>query len=464
MNQSSGSVDARFPRWQSRGMLLLVVVATWMNALPGPFQFDDWWAVQGNASVASLTAWWNALPGIRPLLKLSYALNSMLSSQAWGFHLFNLAVHATNALLVQALARRWLAALAPAHVHREFAAFATALLFALHPAATEAVTYISGRSVSLMALFALASLLALTPDPSDPEARQRPWWSATLFAIALAVRETAVIVPFAWLLFAWCARNSARDALSVLRGQALVLAIAAIAIAATPGYRSFFAWSLETRSWHEQWLGQIQAHAYLLGHTVLALQTNVDPDLRVPAGWTATLALKAMLLAAIVFFAASQRSRRPWLAFGLIWYFLHLLPTNSLLPRFDLANDRHLYLALIGPAFALGVLLASPRNRTAGGIVLAALALLFGATTVLRNHDYRSELALWNATVADSPMKARPRVNLGIARQLAGDDAGAERAYLCALALDPTHQQAKNNLAVLRAGRISPSPADCSPP
>ena len=467
MTASAGADEARIPAWLARGILLLAIAAAWSNALPAPFQFDDWWVIHGNASVASISAWWNALPGIRPLLKLSYALNSSVSTQACGFHLFNLVVHAFNALLVHALARRWLAALAPVVVARDFAAFGTALLFALHPATTEAVTYISGRSISLMACFALASLLVLTPDASNPEARQRPWLSATLFAIALAVRETAVIVPFAWLLFAWCAGLSRREALIALRGQGLVLILAAIAVAMTPGYHSFFAWSLDTRSLHEQLLGQIQAHAYLLGHTLLGLQTNIDPDVRVPASWTAMLALKAVLLAAIAVFAASQRARRPWLAFALIWYFLHLLPTNSLLPRFDLANDRHVYLALIGPAFALATALTIRRPRSVAGMVLAvlaALALLFGGMTVLRNHEYRSELALWQATVRDSPLKARPWVNLGVAREMAGDRTGAERAYLCALWLAPDYQQAKNNLAVLMTGAIAPRQEHCSLP
>lgn len=448
--------------WLPRAVLLLSVIAAYINALATPFQFDDWWAVHGNPSVASLGAWWDALPGIRPLLKLSLALNTMASPQPWGFHLFNLAVHATNALLVHVLARRWLAALAPDLAARDFAAFATALLFALHPATTEAVTYVSGRSISLMACFALASLLAITPDASG--GATKPWQSAFWFAAALAVRETAVIVPFAWLLFAWCAGLSRRDALATLRGQGLVLVVAALAAAVTPGYHSFLSWSLDTRSFGDQLLGQVEAHSYLAWHSLLGLQANIDPDVRVPDEWSVDIALEALALIAVAAFAILQRRQRPWLAFALLWYFLQLLPSNSLLPRFDLANDRHLYLALVGPASALGVLLVSQRSRAASGIALAALALLFGALTVLRNHDYRSELTLWNATVEDSPIKARPRVNLGISRQLGGDNAGAERAYLCALALDPSHQQAKNNLAVLRAGPISPSPTDCSPP
>lgn len=462
--KAAAAGDGASHSWLPPCVLMLVVAAAWSNALQAPFQFDDWWAVQGNASVASILAWWNALPGIRPLLKFSYALNSGLSPQAWGFHLFNLLAHAINVLLVHALAKRWLAALAPAVAARGFAAFAAALLFALHPATTEAVTYVSGRSVSLMATFAFASLLALTSDVSDAETSQRPWLSAALFALAIAVRETAVILPLIWLMFAACAGHSWRSALFALRGHAVVLAIAAIAIAATPGYHSFFSWSLDTRSLDEQLLGQIEAHFYLLSHTVLGLQTNIDPDIRVPLGWTMMLALKAGVLCTLLAAAAWQRRHRPWLAFALGWYFLQLLPTNSLLPRFDLANDRHAYLALVGPAFALAVVLAQRQARTVSSVALAMLGLLFGTMTILRNHEYRSELALWNATVEDSPAKARPRINLGVARGLAGDASGAERAYLCALALEPGSQQARNNLAVLKHGDIAPSSGQCSPP
>ena len=68
MTASAGADSTRIPAWLARGVLLLAVAAAWLNALPAPFQFDDWWAVHGKASVASVSAWWNALPGIRPLL------------------------------------------------------------------------------------------------------------------------------------------------------------------------------------------------------------------------------------------------------------------------------------------------------------------------------------------------------------------------------------------------------------
>jgi len=80
-----------------------------------------------------------------------------------------------------------------------------------------------------------------------------------------------------------------------------------------------------------------------------------------------------------------------------------------------------------------------------------AAGLSAGLATVRRNHDYRTELALWQATVRGSPNKPRPWINLGYARQLSGDGAGARRAYACALQLDPANAQAITNLAVLGA-------------
>lgn len=451
--------------WLPAIALGLAVALAYANALAGPFQFDDWWAVAGHPAQASLSAWWQALPGIRPLLKLSYTLNTIVSPGPFGFHLANVGLHAANTLLLWRLARHWLPALVPGLAQREFAAFASALLFALHPAATEAVTYISGRSVSLMALFALATWLAQANARARPMARWPQLATPLCFAAALATRETALLaVPLGGLLYAWCAGWSRRDAVRSLRSQFAVAVLALAAGALTPAYRSFFAWSLDTRDAAGQVLGQLLAHRHLLLHSALGLQANIDPDLRVPARFTPELGATALAIAALLALLLAQRRARPWLAFGGLWYGLQLLPTNSLLPRFDLANDRHLYLALVGPALVVAVVLAGCRWRHAARALLVALVLALATATVTRNRDYRSELALWQATVAASPAKARPRVNLGVARQHAGDLAGAERAYRCALALAPGHRQAAINLAVLATGPVSADRQLCTPP
>jgi len=437
------------------GLLALVLLA-YANALAGPFQFDDWWAIADTPATAGLAGWWRSLPGIRPLLKLSFALNAEFAATPFAYHAVNLALHAANALLVMALSGRLLPFLAPGHPRPALAAFATAALFALHPATTEAVTYLSGRSISLMALPYLAALVLLLrparPGPGTEIA------VALLFATALAVRETAVTLPAAAALCLWLRGETPRTIAFALRGMAIVLVLAALAAWLTPGYHSFFGWSLQTRDIGAQWLGQLEAHAYLISHPLLGLRTNIDPDLSVPD----SLAIRhVVLLAAAAIggvLAWRLRHARPWLLFALAWYLLHLLPSNSLLPRFDLANDRHLYLSLAGPALALATWLGGLRRERVASASLAALCLLLALATCRRNTDYLSELSLWQATVHDSPGKARPWTNLGYARQQAGDIDGARAAYACALQQDPGNRQAAINLAVLGPGD---SPEKC---
>lgn len=428
--------------------LLAAVALVYANSLAGPFQFDDYNVIVDNPSVHSLAAWWQSMPGIRPLLKLSHALNWAASPSPLGFHAVNLAVHGTNALLVWALARHWLAALARP-TRPEDAAWWLALLFALHPAATEAVTYISGRSVSLMALPYLASLLCF----AEGQRRGNRWLSALasplLFALALGVRETAVTLPAALFLLAWFGGASPRAALRGLGPHLGVLLLALAAALATGAYGRFLHYSLGTRGLFEQLLAQAEALRYLSAQALLVLPPDVDPDLRIPPGLdAATLAtLATAVLAAVL--ALLSRRRWPWLGFGIAWVALQLAPTNSLLPRFDLANDRHLYLALPGAALLLVVPLLQAGWRRAGRAALVALALCMGLLARQRNDDWRSELALWQATVQQSPAKARPWANLGWARQQAGDTEGARAAYECALALDPGHEQALVNRALL---------------
>ena len=81
-----------------------------------------------------------------------------------------------------------------------------------------------------------------------------------------------------------------------------------------------------------------------------------------------------------------------------------------------------------------------------GALLVAAVFL-----TVARNHDYRSEVALWERTALLSPDKPRVHNNLGYAWQLAGEPEKAARAYGEALRLDPDFPKARGNLEACRA-------------
>ena len=195
----------------ARAWLVLAVLAAYANSLAGAFQFDDYNVIVESAGVHSFAAWWQSMPGIRPLLKLSYAANWALDERAVGFSAVNLVVHAANTLLVLHLLRRLAPRLGVAAGAASSTAFIAALIFALHPAQTEAVTYISGRSVSLMALFAFASMWAWLRAEDGVRPAAWRFASAALFAAALAVKENAWILPLAYALWEALCETSRKD-------------------------------------------------------------------------------------------------------------------------------------------------------------------------------------------------------------------------------------------------------------
>ena len=428
------------PSWNERwraSLLAAAALAAYAGAFLGSFQFDDFNVIVHQQAVHSLGAWWDSMPGIRPLLKLSYALSwSAGGGREPAFHLVNVALHAANVLLVWAILRTLFERMGVGG--DGFAAFAAALFFALHPAHTEAVTYVSGRSVSLMAFFYLAAVLA--------HLRGAPRWaSPLLFALALGAKEVAATLPAALVLcaaldlrrpFRW------REALARTAPHWALLLAGFALMAALPRYREMLETSLALRAPLEQLELQLGALARHVGVLILAVPPNIDPQVpALPAG-----AVFAVLAAAGVGIALIRA--QPWYALALLWFLLHLAPTNSILPRLDAANDRQLYLASIGPLALAGFALSFlPRARWALATLLAAV---LAAGTILRNQDYRSEVALWRDTVRQSPGSARAWNNLGYALQLEGKEDAAVAAYRRALELDPEHVPAGVNLQGLR--------------
>jgi Flp pilus assembly protein TadD len=81
--------------------------------------------------------------------------------------------------------------------------------------------------------------------------------------------------------------------------------------------------------------------------------------------------------------------------------------------------------------------------------IASALLAAFLASSIARQLDYRSEIALWESSVALAPWNARGHNNLGYAYQLAGRAREARREYEAALVFDPQHAKARLNLRFL---------------
>ncbi|MEX2208331.1 MAG: hypothetical protein WEF50_19090, partial [Myxococcota bacterium] len=192
--------------------ILAVLSLVYARALPGPFVFDDRATIVENASLRSL---WPLGPVLaqppdlttsgRPLVALSFALDHALGGfDPRVFHATSLALHALCALLLAAVVRRTLAGPRLGErfaAHAGGLAFATALLFAVHPLASELACYASARTESLVTAFYLGALYAAIRARSSA----RPWgWVALAIAgsaLGMASKEVMASAPLVIALY-----------------------------------------------------------------------------------------------------------------------------------------------------------------------------------------------------------------------------------------------------------------------
>ncbi|HVY62247.1 MAG TPA: glycosyltransferase, partial [Planctomycetota bacterium] len=209
----------------------LAVLATFSNAFrAGAVHWDDDWLVFQNPALRSLDA--PALATMfdpraprtafgaqyEPLADLSYAVDG----QVFGWkdpRLFHI-----QGVLWHALAACVLFALLNAHARSSGLALVAALLFALHPATTEAVTWISGRRTAMSAALALAAALAWLRYRRGGGALPYAA-SLALAALACLAKQSGVATPAILALLDLTAREP-------VRGRRLAALLPHVALAA----------------------------------------------------------------------------------------------------------------------------------------------------------------------------------------------------------------------------------------
>lgn len=438
-----------------RDVLLLVAVAllAWSNAFEGAFVYDDA-NILNDPRLENPSAFAaHAGTMIRHATNLTFLADRMLWGEApAGFHLVNVLLHLGSALLVYAVVARLAAG-------RRGVAFWTAMLFVAHPIATETVTYVSGRATGLMTFAYLAALHLYL--------RGRHGLALAAFGVALLSKETAATFPLALLWVDFIARGYRGPPHARLRGGPPLraaflrghlpfwgLLAAFLALAAFhPRYGHLLDTSLAIRPVFENLVAQVNVVAYALTLFVLPDRLSLVHDLPLVTSlftWPTALSLLAILSLP----AAAILARRDTLAaFGILWFFLQILPTQSVLPRLEPLSERNLYLASMGLFLAAASLachwieqLEGPKRLLAGAAPAVVVAVLVAAT-LSRNALYADPVAFWTQAVARAPGSANAHVNLGHAHYLAGDLDKSIAEFRRALALERDNPVAQSNLA-----------------
>ncbi|MGH7997408.1 MAG: tetratricopeptide repeat protein, partial [Opitutaceae bacterium] len=459
--------------------IALATTLAYLGSFRGVLVLDDLGTIARNPTLQGL---WSSLEpprsGLptagRPVANFSFALNAAISGgRLWSFHLLNLTIHVGAALALFGILRRVLRPYSA-----PLAAFAAALLWAVHPLNTAAVTYLSQRVESLMGLFFLATLYAYlrfaeAQDAGRPGAAAR-WAVLSVGACLLGVgtKEVIVAAPLLVLLYdrgflagsfrgAWRRRGAC---LSALFATWIPLA----ALVARTGSRGGTAGFGSAVPWWAYALTQVRAVAHYLRLAFWPHPLIADYG-RILGGPPAALARDFALLASLVCVGAVLLVKRsPW-GFLAAWFFVILAPSSSVVPvATEIIAEQRMYLPLaavvtaaVCGTVALGRRCAARLRWTragtaaAGSMLLAGAAAALAAVTFARNRVYRSPLAFWSDAAAEVPGNAGAWNNLGNALADRGRIGPAEADYRRSLSLAPAFSDAHINLGnlLLRTGR-----------
>ena len=205
--------------WRGNRLAIAVLLgagtAAYANAFRGSFQFDDFSNIIGDTRIASLAEFLRHLGQmIRPATRLTFLFDRQIFGEnPAGYHLLNLVLHLGCGILLYGLLWESLQCIKQHHPAVNVSSqvtvpFWTALLFVIHPIATETVTYISGRATGLMTFFYFASLYLFIRALKCE--RERPLrflifyvGSTICFVLALLSKENALTLPVALVLWAF---------------------------------------------------------------------------------------------------------------------------------------------------------------------------------------------------------------------------------------------------------------------
>lgn len=500
MNSNFYKIISGYYKWIGPaivGLLIIFTLLAYIKIFQAEFVYDDFAFIVNNKDIQSFKPFSKFFlsPDIftgsnysdqgggknwRPVASFAFAAQyALFGKNPSGFHAVSIFLHILNLILVYLLVMKI--------TKRVSVASIVAALWALHPTATEAVSWVANQSsLIFLSFFILAILVILKYN--DNRKKFFLWISYFLFILSLLTKETALggifIIPFVFLL--------AYGNLSKINLRKILL-----------NSLPFFLLGLAYFYAHYKVLGVLGDHALrgsfwgnlLVAPTVfnkyislliypvnLLLNYHSYP---LPSGIGDPRVISGVLLFSILAFLFYIGLKKRWFdfIFGIIWFLAFLLPVLQIIPFQDIIGERFLYAPALGFFLMIVLGLAKTAFKKVGLGILILILPAFFILTYSRNNDWVNSEKLWNNVLKIDPtnekaftnligyyiskgdaarvienseklLKINPEsigahINLGVGLAMAGKLEEAESNFLYALSKNPDSKPALINLFVV---------------
>jgi protein O-mannosyl-transferase len=406
--------------WTLIAAAVVIVAVCYANSVPNDFILDDYAIVALNPSIRTIapvqvlkTPYWGdkSNAGIyRPLTIFSFSLEYPLWHRwAGGYRLTNLLLHTINGLLVFFLARGLLQSVP--------AACAAAAIYLAHPAHTEPVVSLAGRSELLAAMFFLLAWIFYRQD--------RIVLCVVAFGLSLLSKENAIAFPAVIALDAFINRNEVQNLWKKFLGFAAACGAAVLYLSirlwvlgglGVPRSAQYFEghWTFAQRE-------LTSGRAFLKYFQLLIAPINVTGDYdfnSIPIAtlndWVAWIGVIAVVLTIV--FAVWLLRTHAVLGFSILFFYLAMLPnSNWIMPTSIIMSERALYLPSLGICLIAGFLWASLSRRDLQKVLAAGVITTAALLCVSHNYIWRDDLTYFGNLVRVLPDNLRGRQGYGTA-------------------------------------------------
>lgn len=467
----------------SAGIIVIttLILLVYFNTIHNPFHYDDIGvAIKSNIIEGNLSDFWKKASGIflhRLFLLYTFALN-----YHWGdgsvvsYHIINIIFHLLNSLLIYLILKIFFAY----KTHFISIPFLSSLIFAVHPLNTEAITFISSRSSSMVTFFFLLSLYFFiqgTVAINRLEERKNKTaffyytFSLAVFVLGLGTKETIVTLPAIMLLYLYYFENREEDLRKFLVNFKWHFMAIAFPVIAYLAYRKiylgsiFFAQADAGMSLYGRYyyfLTELKVIIfYYLKLFFFPINLNIYPMMTPSTSiFDFLVFLSLLIILSLVAFAiilnCGKRSfiQNKIISFAILWFFITLLPSSSFIPLNDLISEHRVYLPAVGASMFFGTVFfnfISSLNRHIklkifGNLFLMLILFLFSLLAIQRNSVWKDGYTLWKDSVLKTPNYAKPHINLGAEYSNRGLNDLAMEEFKIAIKLFPDHSESHYNL------------------
>lgn len=430
-------------------ILLLLSILAYINILGNGISYDDrdfllnWPAVRDSKNgLSAFLSFPDLLAGdlpshhqgvYRPIRSIYY----LLSLKIWGFqpfffHLQAIIVHTLIVVFVYFTVR--------ALSKKTFPAFATAVLFALHPIHTEAVTYTSASFDTLGIMFFFASFYFYVRSRLERSQKQSSLLLSILLAfLAFFTYEMTLTLPlliiFYEIIFNKLGTKNIFKFTDSITPFFLLLVLYGIVrvFLVKIGTRADYLGTLYQVASNQAKIASPEILLLYIRKLLFPFDLTVANDLPINVFNVFVKAVEATGRAEIVFNTAEKMAflvplslilillliavkilkNYPLTAFGIGWFAISLLPVLNILPQGTTVAERFLYIPSFGFCLVLGWLiykipdinftLPKKAAQFLAVITFVSVCSLYMYLTITRNNDWRTEETIFLSALKIDP-------------------------------------------------------------